>query len=138
MNQDCLNCKLFNVDEDKDFDFNKWIKEMNLKHEEMKRKEDEIPDSPRQGTTHQINKMFEEFDNNLCRKFNKIKYIMDQEIWGPSGASKILPFDPEKTNKRFNKVMDEFEKTIEIEINKIKNKRNEINEYLNGLGKIEK
>ena len=82
--------------------------------------------------------MFEEFDNNLCRKFNKIKYIIDQEIYGPCGASKILPFDPESTNRKFNRTMDDFEKLVQDETDKLKSKRKEINEYLNGLSKERK
>ena len=132
-NDDGLHLNLFDIKEDKEFDYNKWSKEMIIKYEEKQKQENIIPDSPDQKTQYLIDKMFKEFDDNLQKKIIKFKLTMHEEIYGPCGASKKLEFNSERSNIKFNKVMNDFEELIQTETNKLKIKRNEINDYLNSL-----
>jgi len=109
------------------FDFQEWINQT----EKIMEKEERIPQTPEEIISKKINNIFNDFDENIHRKINKMRYLIHQDIYGPPGASKKAEFNPEKVNKKVNKMFDEFEKLLSDELNKIKQSRDDINTTLN-------
>ena len=89
------------------------------KQEQYEKAQLESPD-PKTRISKKINKMFNDFENTVCSKMNKMKYYIDQDIWGYPGASRIKEFDPVEINEAVTRMVDRFEKELGLEMEKIK------------------
>jgi len=80
---------------------------------------------------YQINNMLDDFENNIHEKIIRTKIIVNESINGPIGASKQVEFNPEKVKIKFNKEMDKFINELQLEIDKLNNEKEKVNEILN-------
>lgn len=111
-----------------EFDMEDWINKCKELDKEIP---EELSTDTAVRTNKQIDMMFDNFMNSLHSKINKMKYIIYQEISGPSGASRRKEFDPVETNKTLIKICNKFEKDLELEIENFKTANKNIIDGLN-------
>jgi len=89
------------------------------KEEQYEREQLQSQD-PQVRISKKIDKVFKDLENSVMSKSTKMKYWIDQDIFGPSGAEKIPKFDPEYVGERVCDMFDRFEKQLELELEKIR------------------
>lgn len=111
-----------------DNDFLEMIKtyESIMKKEKEIEKEQLNSSDPKIRISKKIDKMFEDFENNINSKKNKMRYYIHQDINGFSGASRPKEFDPIEVKNNVIKMFDRLEKDLELELEKIRVARKDI------------
>ena len=126
----------------KHIDFN-YFHELTKKYEEDKKKEAEYEKAqlnspnPKIRISKKIDKMFNDFEKTVNSKNHKMKYYIDEQIFGPSGASRIIEFDPVHVKENVIRMFNRFEKSLEAEMEKIRNAKKDILDDLDSQIKID-
>lgn len=87
---------------------------------------DKIPISSPQGLEKRVDRLLQQFGDDMKGEVNRSRRTISEDIRGPVGAKKPKPFDPEKLRESINKELHSLEKRLKGELKDFKKRRKEI------------